>query len=202
MANNGSEYSSAKYVSVNTVEKDTSRAPQLLDPFAKPVSQKKALGLIVFNFLLVLLPMTAFSAAFLWLIYHNRVGHTPNSNSQLAFPSGRDEPGVFYVDISAATLVFIASWSSTIANTLTTCVVGLPGYPLAALLRQQYNRGRLGTGELEIIQAPRLCVLVSLLAGQKMKTIREYLQLTSKKHKRGNSLNFGVGGLVIALLLV
>ncbi|OQU96164.1 hypothetical protein CLAIMM_02279 [Cladophialophora immunda] len=183
MAN--SQYSSAKYASITAIEREAQQTSQTLDPFRKPVSQGKALGWI--------------------LLYHKRTSHTPNPNPAFAVLGEKDEPGVYYVDISAATFVFIASWSSTIANTLTACVVALLGFPLAALLRRQYQSGQLGGAQLSLAQAPQFCLLVSLLvsllAGQKLKVLREYLQLAVKRHDQGWSVNLGVAGLVVAIVL-
>jgi hypothetical protein len=69
-------------------------------------------------FFLVSIPLFIFSVVLLGLVSHFRVshGHVPYSN--LDFPGSQDEARVYYMDFSATRLIFVASWSSSLALAL------------------------------------------------------------------------------------
>ncbi|RMZ90661.1 hypothetical protein DV736_g2112, partial [Chaetothyriales sp. CBS 134916] len=166
-------------------------------PSIKRISKWKALLSITFNFLLVVGPMVALSIVFLCLIYFNRLLRTAGTDLNI-FPQDKiDDTSYYYVDISAATLVYVASWSSTLASTLTGCVVPLLSYSIAAVLQRRPDRGK-----LSLAQAPQIVLLVQLFAGQRFKVLRRWLSLTFQKHNADIITHFAGVGLTVLLLMV
>ncbi|OQV08682.1 hypothetical protein CLAIMM_12910 [Cladophialophora immunda] len=88
-------------------------------------------GDIWLSFSLVALPMLVFSALLLGLVYSYRVTHAPAPTSGLRTDDIVDEPGIYYVDLSATVLIFIASWSSTLGPLLAGFLMALASYPLS-----------------------------------------------------------------------
>lgn len=81
-------------------------------------------------FAIVTIPMLAFSAVLLGLIYKYRVTHSTTGNDRLRSPGTSDEAGVYYVDMSATVLIFISSWSSSVGPLLLGFLMTLASYPL------------------------------------------------------------------------
>jgi hypothetical protein len=88
------------------------------------------------SFSIVTLPMLTFSALLLGLVYCYRVTHGTAASINLQTPDIVDEPGIYYVDLSATVLIFIASWSSSLGPLLAGFVMSLASYPLS---RQFWN---------------------------------------------------------------
>ncbi|KAM0717644.1 hypothetical protein Q7P37_007496 [Cladosporium fusiforme] len=188
----------AKYTSVATAtttfgDTDSQQPPMYL----KPASRMKALGWILLNFLMVIVPVVAFTAAILSIIFFKRADAYAGINTDI-FPQDKiDDSKHFHVDIEAATFVYIASWSSTIASFLTGCIVVLLGYPLAAALRRQ-----LRASDSSIAAAPQALLLVQLFAGQKLSVYQSWLALVFK-HRGGGAVAFlATASLSLALLIV
>lgn len=75
-------------------------------------------GKICWYSCLVFLPMTCFSIVILALVYKHQVGFSSSSSDEV--------PGGFYlVDYPAAKLIFISSWSSSVAPRLISVALGL-----------------------------------------------------------------------------
>ncbi|EXJ70190.1 uncharacterized protein A1O5_06258 [Cladophialophora psammophila CBS 110553] len=87
---------------------------------------------ILIAFAVMTVPMIAFSALLLGLVFHYRVVLNDFASENLAFDSGQNDSGVFFVNISATTLITIASWSSTVAPILVGFAVTLISYPVAS----------------------------------------------------------------------
>ncbi|KAI8632831.1 hypothetical protein F5Y19DRAFT_462619 [Xylariaceae sp. FL1651] len=77
------------------------------------------------------IPMLTFSAVLLGLVYSYRVKHSANIDERLQSPATSDEPGVYYVNLSATVLIFISSWSSSLGPLLLSFLMTLASYPLA-----------------------------------------------------------------------
>ncbi len=82
-------------------------------------------------FTIVTIPMLAFSAALLGLVYRYRVTHSIPTDDRLRSSDTTDEPGVYYVKLSATVLIFISSWSSSLGPLLLSFLMTLASYPLA-----------------------------------------------------------------------
>jgi hypothetical protein len=80
---------------------------------------------------LVVIPMLVFSTSLLGLVFHYRVTHNGSNFGNLNLAGTEDESGVYYVDLSATLLIFIASWSSSLAPLLAGFVLTLASYPIA-----------------------------------------------------------------------
>jgi len=92
---------------------------------------------IALSGVLATVPLCAFSAIILWLVFYNIVVlntgvlHDPNSMAVL------DMENFFYINIESTSLVFIASWSSSAAPALIGFVMTLASYPVARRVLQQ-----------------------------------------------------------------
>ena len=89
---------------------------------------------ILFSFLIMTIPMLAFSALLLGLIYHYRIVRNEFPSENLSFVGRDDESSAIYVRLSATTLITVASWSSTIAPLLVGFALTLQSYPVARSL--------------------------------------------------------------------
>ena len=70
-------------------------------------------------------------------------------------------PGFYYVDISATTLVFLASWVSTISMSLTTAMMGLLSYVVA---RDLLRRSK-GATKSTLPTPFQMSLLINILSG-------------------------------------
>lgn len=86
---------------------------------------------IITNFVIVTVPMLLFTAVLLGLVFHYRVSHNSPPFKDLPIAGAQDEAGVYYVNIEATVLIFISSWSSSLAPILTGFVLALTTYPIA-----------------------------------------------------------------------
>ena len=106
-------------------------------------------------FFLVSIPMFVFSVVLLGLVSHFRVshGHVPYSN--LDFPGSQDEAGVYYVNFGATRLIFVASWSSSLAPALVGFALTMFSFPIAhnylQHTREQRKTGLLTPYQLSIV---------------------------------------------------
>jgi hypothetical protein len=116
---------------------------------------------IGFNFAIVTIPMTAFTAVLLGLVSHNRVRSNDALFQPLESAVTQNEPGFIYVDLNATFLIFIASWSSSLAPVLVGFVLALASYPIA---RRLLYRAR--SDNPEPLPTPfQLAILTQILDG-------------------------------------
>jgi hypothetical protein len=81
------------------------------------ISQKSTRTIVLYTFALFI-PLVAFSIILLALVFRYKVGDEPST--------GNEVPGGYYlVDFSATRLIFISSWSSSVAPKLVSVVTGL-----------------------------------------------------------------------------
>ena len=97
-----------------------------ISPATKEISWKLCASII---------PMIAFSTVLLILVFRNRLPQMQSHFDELQPFHNATDPAHIFVDISAPTLVFIASWSSTAAVALAGFVSSLALYPFARDLR-------------------------------------------------------------------
>lgn len=86
---------------------------------------------ILIAFAVMTLPMIIFSSTLLGLIFKYRVIQNGFVSDNLAFKSEQGVPDAFFVNLSATTLIVIASWASTVAPVLVGFAVTLVSYPIA-----------------------------------------------------------------------
>ncbi|KAH8672041.1 hypothetical protein BGZ60DRAFT_537553 [Tricladium varicosporioides] len=99
---------------------------------------------IILAFSTLTVPMIAFSATLLGLIYHYRIARNDYMSSNLRLDIGDGDSNAIYVNFSATALTQIASWSSTLAPILVGFAISLISYPVARsmLLASQRNDTR------------------------------------------------------------
>lgn len=95
---------------------------------------------IFLNALLLIVPMLLFSGALLGLVFTYRVNHHEPLHSNLEIFGETNEKGVYYVDFPATRLIFISSWSSSIAPMLGASMLALWSYPVARKVFESRNR--------------------------------------------------------------
>jgi hypothetical protein len=103
---------------------------------------------IALSALILTVPMLAFVCVLVVLIFHYRVQSTDTPFSNLRLAEQQAQGGYYYVDISSTILVFIASWSSSLAPALASFALALIAYPVSkAYLREARaeNPGKLLT---------------------------------------------------------
>jgi len=94
---------------------------------------------ILLSFAIITIPMLAFAGVLLGLVFHYRVTHNSPPYEHLQLEGTRDEPGIYYVDLNATFIVFIASWSSSVAPMLASFILVLAAYPIC---RQYLGQAR------------------------------------------------------------
>jgi hypothetical protein len=99
---------------------------------------------IALSFVIVTVPMLTFAGLLLGLVFHYRVTHNDLLFENLKLDDAKDEPGIYYIDLNATFLVFIASWSSSAAPMLASFVLVLAAYPICKeyLAQARANRSR------------------------------------------------------------
>lgn len=70
------------------------------------------------SFVVLTIPMLLFSVCLIGLVFHFRLT-PPSKIFENLYVDGQDNAGVYYINLSATFLVFIASWSSSLARALT-----------------------------------------------------------------------------------
>lgn len=83
--------------------------------------------------------MLAFAGLLLGLVFHYRVTHNSPPYEHLQLEGAKDEPGIYYVNLNATFIVFIASWSSSVAPMLASFILVLAAYPIC---RQYLGQAR------------------------------------------------------------
>ncbi|KAE8446450.1 hypothetical protein EG329_011913 [Mollisiaceae sp. DMI_Dod_QoI] len=103
------------------------------DPPSQGVISQKRVGLetIAFLFALVFLPLIAFSIVILWLIFHYRVLPTSSPLPDLRTTPNDHDDSYYYVNFSSTQILFITSWSSTVAPMLVGLVMTLSLFPIS-----------------------------------------------------------------------
>lgn len=86
---------------------------------------------IALSFLILTIPMLLFVCVLLVLVFHYQVQSKGAPYENLKLLEQQDEKGVYYVNISSTILVFIASWSSSLAPMLASFALALIAYPVA-----------------------------------------------------------------------
>jgi hypothetical protein len=87
---------------------------------------------ILFSFFVAAVLMTVFSAVLLGMVFHHRVQRNSEVSPRLRdSASEADDSSVVFVNLNATLLIFIASWSSSLAPSLAGFMVSLASYPVA-----------------------------------------------------------------------
>jgi hypothetical protein len=96
---------------------------------------------IALSSLILTIPMLLFVCVLLGLVFHYRVQPKGVPFENLKLSGSQDEKGVYYVNISSTVLVFIASWSSSLAPALGSFALALVAYPVARTYLKEERAG-------------------------------------------------------------
>jgi hypothetical protein len=120
-------------------------------PYRSPISLTKFKGAkrdIAFAGTLIVAPMLIFSISLIVLVQKNLLQANAlflgKSDSSFPVPALADK-SVYYVTLSAGSMSFISSWSSTIALALVGYAMLLLSYPIARLFENQSRSDRTDT---------------------------------------------------------
>lgn len=109
----------------------------------------------------IFISLVGLSVGLLGMVFVRRIQHTTSKSNSLLIGE-EDESGVYYIRISATTLVLLSSLSSTIASIIVSFFMSLVAYPISHSLLQVSNSRNL-TG----LPTPyQLGLLVMSLNGQ------------------------------------
>jgi hypothetical protein len=112
-------------------ETDSHSSPSL----PRPLDWKTKARPIIMSCSLAFVPMIAFTATILWLVFGHLVQSVACPYEELCPKDGAlnstADTSNYYVDFPAARLVFIASWSSTMSFSLIGCLMALQAYVAA-----------------------------------------------------------------------
>lgn len=86
--------------------------------------------------------MLMLTAVIVGLVFRYRVHGTVISHPTLSIPGTESEAGIYYVNLSSTILVFVASWSSSLAPLLGGLAMYLVAYPVASHFREAALRDR------------------------------------------------------------
>ena len=122
---------------------------------------------IFLNVCFIVLPMLIFPGVLLGLVFAYRVQQVTPLHSNLALPGESPESGVYYVNFPATRLIFISSWSSSIAPLLVGSILTLLSYSVAPkLLSHPGETGR------PVLPTPyQLALLLGMLKDSSVKTL-------------------------------
>ena len=113
---------------------------------------------------LIVLPMVAFSTTLLYLVFQYQVvdnGLSPEDVGSFDSMATTASSKVYFVEINAQYLTFIASWSSTVAPLLVGFIMTLASYPVAKSLLQSSRKSL----PSELLTPYQLILTTGLLAG-------------------------------------
>jgi hypothetical protein len=123
----------------------TLQKPATPSPYQSPSKQRStssgAFWEIVFAFSVISIPLSILSAALLAIIFVFRIQTSaslvPNS------PQDENDANVYYVNLSATTIVLIASYSSTVAPLVVSYVMTLVSYSISSSIVRHSKRGHI-----------------------------------------------------------
>lgn len=111
----------------------------------------------------VVVPLLAFTAILLGLVYWNLWGRQHDANVSLSLSSGYDSD-VLYVNYSATSLILVASWSSSVSIPLIGSLLTLISFVVAAELSWTSDKSL----QSLLPTATQLGLLTELLDGRKL----------------------------------
>jgi hypothetical protein len=106
-----------------------------------PRIEKADIKCIVVLLGLVSIPLIVFSVVILWLVFHFRIFPSSSPLSDLQTVPNESDKSYYYVNFSATRLIFIASWSSSIAPMLVAFIMTLSLFPISKALFRLFQSG-------------------------------------------------------------
>lgn len=144
---------------------------------AKTVPSRKSTKTILLSTCVVCIPLIIFSGVLLGLVFHYKVSEQPST--------GREIPGGFYlVNFPAARLIFISSWSSSVAPKITGVATGLYFYHAVKgyIRSSSMVDGRRDAG----LPTPYQVALAIGLSGGSLTQLWKYITYRNESHKAKN----------------
>lgn len=147
----------------------------------------------------LILPMLVLPTVLLGLVYHYKVASRDESLPGLAIPGQPVGDGTLFVDYSPTRLVFIASWSSSLASILAGSILALVSFSASQHLRP---------ADPELLSNPtpyQLALILAILNGSGVGALLQWLRYLwgwrrSRQH-HGAALKVVATTLVMAMLL-
>ncbi|CZR63653.1 uncharacterized protein PAC_13550 [Phialocephala subalpina] len=178
---------------------------QFLDSPNTSISGKKqkqkivGLKTISFLFALVFLPLIAFSVVILYFIFHYRVApeNSRSTSSDLQTTPNENHASYYYVNFSATTLLFITSWSSTVAPMLVGMIMTLSLFPISKKLFKlslSDNPRRLPTPN-------QFAILLGLSEGRIL-ALWNYIRYIFRRNRAGQSAGLTLTACVYIIAIV
>lgn len=134
-------------------------------------------------FFLVSIPLFVFSVVLLGLVSHFRVSHGHVPYSSLDFPGSQDEAGVYYVNLSATKLIFIASWSSSLAPALVGFALTMFSFPIAHNYLQHTREQR----KIDLLTPYQLSIVLRLFTGGSLGALWTWVKYLHRWRSRRQS---------------
>ena len=156
---------------------------------------------ITWSFLVLTIPMLLFVCVLLGLVFHYRVQSKGVPFENLRLSDDQDEKGVYYVNISSTILVFIASWSSSLAPALASFALALVGYPVARRYLREERAERNG----KLLTPYQLFLTLQFLDGGGISALWSWLKYLfrwrNQRQAQASPLSTTASVVVIALIL-
>lgn len=156
---------------------------------------------IVLSFVIVTIPMLTFTAALLGLVFHYRVTHNGAVFENLDLTGTRDEAGIYYVNLNSTLLIFIASWSSSLAPILAGFVLALASYPIA----RGYLRDSRTERSHQLPSPYQLALILKFLNGGGLGALWTWLKYLAgwrqRRERQSNSLTSTASVAILATVL-
>ncbi|RAL00752.1 uncharacterized protein BO80DRAFT_502163 [Aspergillus ibericus CBS 121593] len=114
---------------------------------AEKGSKNKEVGItshrlmILWSWFLLTVPLTCLTAVFLALVFSYRIGKGDSGYESLWEGLTLDLSGAYYVNMNSSVLLFVTSWSSSLAPMLSGFLITLASFPIARRYLQDIQNG-------------------------------------------------------------
>ncbi|KAF8847558.1 hypothetical protein BDZ45DRAFT_733530 [Acephala macrosclerotiorum] len=174
-------------------------SPNTLVSGKKPHQKIAGLKTISFLFALVFFPLIAFSIVILWFIFYYRVitERSRSASSDLQTTPNENHASYYYINFSATTLLFITSWSSTVAPMLVGMIMTLSLFPISKKLFKlslSDNPRRLPTPN-------QFAILLGLSEGRIL-ALWNYIRYTFRRNRAGQSTGLTLTACIYIVAIV
>lgn len=112
------------------------------NPSSRPKGLTSHRTSIAWSWVVVTIPITALTIAFLVMVFQYRVFPNDSPFKNLQLPSTNDDKNVVYVDMNSSVILFVASWASSLAPMLSGFLMALASFPIARQLSNNIRNGR------------------------------------------------------------
>lgn len=169
----------------------------------RPTKTKEAMqgkySTISLHAAILIIPMLLLPTILLGLIYHYKVASRNDTLPGLDLPGGAVENGIIFVDYSATRLIFIASWSSSLASILAGSFLALVSFTASQSLRPN---------SIDVRSNPtpyQLALILTMLSASGFGALWQWLRYlwgwrTTRQH-HSTALTVLASTLVMAMLL-